>query len=122
MPSLEFTHRYQTAVLWSVTGQPDADGQPQVGAPVEIRVRWVARKRDILDAQGNTIALDAAAIVGQRIAVGSHLWLGTMDSWTGTGSDVDDQEIHEVKVYEEVPDLKGRDVIRSVGLMRLHNK
>jgi len=123
MPGLETNDLLQQAVLMPFIGY-DSYGQPAVGAPVQINVRWLTKRREVVDAKGNTVAFDAIAIVGQRIDLGSHLWLGQLADWVGTGSGSShlDQELMEVKTYYETPDIKGRAIRRQVGLMRLHNK
>ena len=123
MPSPEVDNRYQKAVLFPLVG-PDSFGKPTVGPPCEVDVRWNTGRRVILDGKGGEIVLDATAVVLQRIAVGSRMWLGELWEWLGTGSSAvsQDQELCEVKVYNEVPDVKGRFSQKSVGLMRLHNK
>ena len=112
--------RLQTAVLWPCSGR-DNYGEPQVGSPVEILVRWITKRMEALDALGNTIALDAQAVVNQEIAVGSLMWLGTLASWQGTGSAVQPSDLMQVKIYDEATDLKGRATRRTAGLMRFRD-
>lgn len=121
MPAQERAFVRQTAILWPATGT-DAYGQPTVGPPVEIPVRWLTQRREVRDPLGNTVMLDAEAVVLQWIAVGSRLWLGTLDEWygvTGTGSAAPDTELMTVRLFEETLDLKNRVAFRMVGLMRL---
>jgi hypothetical protein len=120
MPPLERMDRRQTAVLWGKSGV-DRYGEPKVAEPDEIEVRWVTGRKESTAKDGSTIALDAEAIVGQRIAVGSQMWLGTLEEWYGTGSSGDATEVMRVATYEEVPDIKGRNVQRVVGLMRFRD-
>lgn len=119
MPAPERTNRYQTALLWEADGN-DAYGSPKVSALRAIKVRWIQKRSQTTDPQGNSIALDATVIVGQKIAPGSAMWLGTQADWlgTGSGSGLDDSEVMEVKTYDETPDLKGRLAQRTVGLAR----
>ena len=117
MPTPELSHRLQKAVLWQKTGI-DRYGQPTVGAPVEIFVRWNDVRREVLDKEGNTIALDATAVVAQTIEVGSRMWLGALANWVGTGSVGNEDDVCYVKTYNETPDLKNRIAMRTVGLMR----
>ena len=121
MPAPEVSDRYQDAVLWPANGW-DNHGRPTVGTPCGIKVRWLTKRSRVQDAQGNTLMLDATAIVGQRITVGSRMWLGDLDDWLGVGSGGTDNELMEVKAYNETPDLKGRFTQKTVGLMRLHSK
>lgn len=120
MPAPETSNRYQHAVLWERTGA-DRYGEPTRGEPVELRVRWVQKRGEVTDAQGNRTPLDAAVVVDRQIPVGSLLWLGTLDSWQGTGSVGADSELHEVVTYSETPDVKGRVALRSVGLKRFRD-
>ncbi len=128
MPALEVTDLNQLALLWPATGF-DSFGQPVVGAPVEIPVRWLTKRREVLDAKGDKIALDATAVVRQEVPMGSHVWLappGTrkgqaLNVWYGTGSSGVPNELMEVKTFNLTPDLKARNQRRELGLMRLHD-
>lgn len=117
MPALESSYRRQTAVLWEVYAV-DKFNEPLRDTPVEIDVRWNTRQSEAADAQGNRVVLDATAVVGRAIPVGSLMWLGELADFvgTGTGSSGDDTEIMEVMTYSETPDLKARNVRREVGL------
>ena len=126
MPQQEYTHRPHAALLFAADDVGE-DGQPRVLPPIQIQVRWSTKRREIQDKQGNTIVLDASAVVGKRIKVGSNMWLGTLSDWAGTGSgsgsaNLQDSELMEVKYYNETFDVKGRAKFREVGLMRLHSK
>lgn len=117
MPAPETNARHQKAVLWPFTGVNN-HGAPTVGDPEQIIVRWVHSKRETLDPQGNTIALDATVIVDEDIAIGSEMWLGELEDWYGTGTAPDDSEVMTVKTFNKTPDIKGRVFRRELGLMR----
>lgn len=124
MPSQERAFLPQRAVLWLSGNTFDQFGQPVVAPPVEIAVRWNDKQGEALDATGNTITLDATAVVDRRITIGSRLWLGTLAQWNGTGPG-SGQEIPnrliEVKTYSETPDIKGRNSFKTVGLLRFRD-
>lgn len=107
--------RRQTAVLWPVAGTDDY-GAYTVGDPVELSVRWVFGRSEVLDPQGNRIAVDAQVTVDREIAIGSEMVKGTLSEWVGTGSAGDDDEVMMVMSYSEVPDVRARDFRRVVGL------
>lgn len=117
MPPLERTDLRQRAVLWPAIGR-DRFGQSTVGSPVEIRVRWLDTQTSMLDAQGNTVTIDATAIVEQDIPLGSQMWLGTLNNLPGTGL-VPERGLMEVKKVDGGLDLKARNVRRTVGLIRV---
>lgn len=123
MPLLEIADCFQKIVLWSFTGY-DTYGQPTVAAPVQIVGRWIVQKSEAVDPKGNTIALDGTVIVTQDIAIGSHLWLGNLNDWYGTGSGLSqaDELLYEVKTFQTTPDVKGRALRRVAGVMRLHQR
>lgn len=108
--------------MWPFTGY-DSYGQPTVGQPVQIPVRWIFEKREAVDPKGNTITLDGTVIVARDIDIGSHMWLGELADWygTGSGSNFPDELLYEVKTFQKTPDIKGRAIRRIVGIMRLHN-
>ena len=130
MPWLEFdwSQRQQFALLWAFTGY-DGYGQAKTAAPVQVRVRWITKRRQVMDHLGNVITLDATAVVGQKIDIGSKMWLApdgispdtALAWWNGTGSGLPEDELMEVKTYDEAKDLKGRFTRRQVGLMKFRN-
>lgn len=121
MPAIEYVDRYQTAVLWPKTGN-DRYGEPSFGPPIELAppygVRWLTKKRDALDSQGNKVQVDGTVIVGQDIAVGSDMWLGTLASWYASGSAGVPDDLCWVVAFNTTPDLKGRETRRSVLVKR----
>ncbi len=124
MPYFEAqTDRYQAAVLWLLTGY-DSYGQPAVGEPIEVRVRWVDQRSEQLDPQGNTVTVDATVILppDYESVVGSEMWLGSLDDWYATGSAGQPDDVLQVKTYNKSSDMKNRFVRRVAGLMRKHDK
>lgn len=117
MPHPTKRHRHQKAVYWEFIREGDY-GAAEVMAPVEITVRWIAGRKDTLDSRGNVVSIDAVLVVNQDIPIHSEMWLGTMDSWLGTGSAGDDTEVLRVVNFKKVPDLKGRNFYREVELKR----
>lgn len=117
MPHMELSHRRQKAVLWAKGGY-DGYGQPTAAEPVELSVRWVQRRAEMLDPQGNTITVDATVVVDREVAVGGVMWEGELEDWYDTGSAGQDSGLHRVAAYQETPDVKGRAVRRTVGLLR----
>jgi hypothetical protein len=123
MPHQERAFVRQTALLWPATGQYDRYGEPIVAlSPSEIKVRWIDTKMEVLDPQGNTITIDAQAIVLIDVPINSHMWLGTLKDWIDNGSAAFDQPLMEVKMFNATPDIKNRIAFRTLGMMRLHNK
>lgn len=120
MPAQETSHRFQTALYWPFAGVDDY-GQPVVSSsPQELSVRWEQTRQEATDPQGNTITVDAVAVVDRKVTVGSEMWLGSLDDWLGTGSGSagSDDEVMRVASYDEVPDLRGRATWRQAGLQR----
>jgi hypothetical protein len=122
MPALEVADRYQKAVLMPATGGYDAYGQPVVGEAIEVTVRWVWEKQEVTDPQGNTITIDATAVVDREIPVHSRMWLGEIADWIGTGSGAVDNDLCEVRTASRTSDIKNRFVRRTVGLMRFRDQ
>jgi hypothetical protein len=118
MPPPEVSHRTQWAVLWPATGYDD-QGEVTVGDPVEIKVRWTIGRGETTDKLGNTIALDASAVVDRVIVAESNMWLGRLEDWYGSnGSAGDSTELMRVVTYSEVKDIRGNATFRTVGLKR----
>lgn len=128
MPAPEISDRYQGAVLWPKSGF-DRHGQVTVGSPVEMRVRWNDAKAERLDAQGNTVTVDATAIVDREVEIGGQMWLAddpsksALDQWYGVGSagQTQDEKVLTVITFDATPDSKNRYAQREVGLKRYRN-
>lgn len=123
MPPLETFDLYQRATTWLATGLYDRYGQALIASsPTELAVRWITNRKVTLDPKKNTVTLDAQVITNQLVPIGSHMWLGTVDSWNsspGTGFPPDD-EIHEVVTYKQTSDIKNRNIRYEIGLKRLN--
>lgn len=116
MPPPEEMDLNQDAVLWPFNGIDDS-GEPSVGPPQAVAVRWEDKRSQSVSETGTVLALDAQVKVGLEVALGSHIWKGRLADFT----DADTNEIMVVQTYSEIPDLKGRGVTRVVGLSFLRN-
>lgn len=115
MPQLEVVDFIHWAVLWTITGR-DRYAKPVLADPIEIRCRWIATKKERVDAQGNTVAIDAQVYVGRDIAIGSLMWKGRLTE-LGVGQ-VPASDVMQVITFPKTPDLKGRNYRRMVNVMR----
>jgi len=109
MPNIESAWRYQDAMLRSASGY-DEYGNPKVTTAAAIKVRWEQVNREFVNSQGNTIGVDAEAVVDRDIPVGSAMWLGTTVKPSS--------DIRYVVGYAEIPDIKNRHSRRVVYLSR----
>jgi hypothetical protein len=137
MPPLERTDLLHHAVVWPLIvrggydhippGLPyDAYGEPIVGPPFQIDVRWVARQTVTTDRQGNTIMLDATMILDEEvedIPVGSIVCQASLWEVTGTGSFTSpNNELYQIKFFSQTPDIKARNTRRKAMLMRFRDQ
>lgn len=109
MPRIEKRLLNQKAVLWPRVGT-DRNGEPTVGSPLEINVRWEEDFRGSVDSQGTPIAVNGTIDVDRDITAGSILWLGELSdlpSPVTTG-------LMEALTMDRIPDIKGRFFARSV--------
>ena len=128
MPALEEAGLYQRAVLWAATGTFDPDGNPILDSPRVVACRWKFTRRASVAPNGDPIAIDAVAVVKERVPEQSNLWLSTLGpeytdeevlgDWYGVGSAGQTTDVMYVEAYHETPALKGPWVKRSVELRR----
>lgn len=121
MPSLEVKDCKQRAVLWAFSGYGD-DGQHRFTTPVEIRVRWTDKQSQVVDKDGNNVALDATVVVLQDVAIGSLMWKGKLTDWYSVGSSPPGTGLMIVKITDGATDIKNRATRRTVGLQRYKDK
>lgn len=112
----------QTAVLWAATGRVDKYGVALVAAPIQIPVRWVTNRKEMIGPMETIIGLDAQAHVIQFVPNQSNIWLGTLADWLATGVNTVDNELMYVKDYQEGVDIKGRNTRRILNLMKYSDK
>lgn len=121
MPDYQTAHRLQYAVLWEFV-RADSHGEPVVAAPVELEVRWVAKRREMIGPEGTPVAVDATAVVNRDVVVGSIMWLGKkVDLPAGTssfGGELDAETLMQVVAMNRTSDIKQRAVRRTAALVR----
>ena len=117
MPAPEHDNRRQKAILWTRKGV-NRQGQVTLNDPVEIMVRWKWVKREVLDKQGNTVAIDAEVVTVETVPIGSVMWLGELNDLPGT-AEVPEEDTMQVVSAPTTPDIKGRFIQRTLMLMRI---
>ncbi len=117
MPAPEHDNRRQKALLWTRKGV-NRQGQVTLNDPVEIIVRWKYVKREMVDRQGNTVAIDAEVVTVEDVPIGSVMWLGGLADLPGTAN-VPEQDTMMVISAPWTPDIKGRFKMKTLMLMRI---
>lgn len=126
MPALSAWSRRHKALLWVPTGVYGADGRPLVGEPSEIMVRWDDNRKTMPGPNGQPIAVDATAVMGQAVVLQSLLWLApdqtpgsetAMNQWYGSGSAGSQIGLMEVVADQGGADLKSRQSRLVAGLV-----
>lgn len=112
MPTPETAGLTMAAVVWMKSGY-DNDGNPTVKAPVEICCRSEKTVTELTDNQTGKVSAQLTLFVDRRIPVGSEVWIGTLRSLP-----VDPDPVYVVVDSREVPDIKGREVQRTLTLQR----
>ncbi len=110
----------ESVLVFTINGY-DRYGQSRVDPPFEMRWLPSTKLRELIASTRTpdvSVAADSTALVEMPVAVGSVLWPGTLEDWLGTGSNKDQTNLLEVKVYKETPDMKSQDFVRQVGVMR----
>ena len=116
MPALEIVDFIHDAVLWEITGR-NSFAEPVLADPIDIRCRWIQTKKETVNAQGNTVTIDAQVYVAVDIPIGSLMWKGEVADLLGTDQ-TPPSDAMQVVGFPKTPDLKGRNYRRMVNLMR----
>jgi hypothetical protein len=111
MPQPERASLLQCAVLWAheKAGGNDQFGQPLLGAPVQIPVRWENTKREFARPDGTTVTFDAQVFTDRFVRPYSVLWLGRLkDLPAGTDFHAAKHELFRVTACDGIPDIRNR--------------
>ena len=120
MPRHEEAARIHKAVLWQFV-RLGRNGEPKVRPPVEIDVRWVETRRQVVDPRVGNISVDAQAVVDRFIPEGSIIWLGALDDIPGTAL-TPESGLMKVEYYDIAEDVKGRVSSQEVGMTRFRKR
>lgn len=122
MPPLETMDLRQRAVVWDVVGA-DQYGEPTVSDdPREIPVWWTWTRKEITDANGNTVTIDAQVVTAEEIGVDSLLWLGKLcDLPTGSSFSAEDEELMVVVSFRKAGDVLQRHTRRELSVQRFRD-
>lgn len=117
MPNLESDFLEQKALLWAASATEVNDkGQRKISAAVEMDVRWENMQIEGPDGQGNIVSITAKVVVDRDIAIGSIMWLGTLETVASPPVD-----LKKVVNFSSIPDIKRRNFRRVVSLTRFSN-
>jgi len=105
----------QTAVWWSLSGT-DGYGQPTVGIPIEIKVRWEDVGEEFLDGDGTMQLSRAKVFVDRDVEVGGVLMLGKLDGSVDQANPKANDGAWEIRRVEKLPTLNAKQFLRTVYL------
>jgi len=120
MPAQEIAFRRQKACVWEITGY-DRNGQPVFQtSPTELDVRWNDTRSEVIDRQGNTVAIDATAILDRELKVDSLMVPLALADLPGDGDYglLADGPLHIVVKFDSTPDIKNRARHNQASLKR----
>ena len=115
MPAPEVLNLTDHAVLWAAS-DVDYYGMGKVSSPSEIRVRWEGSAEISGDPQDTVQATPVAVYVDRAVTVGSILWHGRLQDLPAVPTG-----LFLVTGYSTMPDLKGRNLQRTVTLARYND-
>lgn len=115
MTSVERVYIPQKAILWEKAGR-DNYGQVTVSAGIDINVEWPQNIRESRAENNTNESKSDEVIVNQAISIGSILYFGELETYSGT-----DPDLFQVVDRSSQPDLKGRSFRRTITVTRYGN-
>jgi hypothetical protein len=116
MPPLEHMDLTDKVLVWAAAGVNPA-GDTVVSAMVELDARLVVRKRQMVNAFGQLVGVDAQVVLDVPVGEGSVVWEGGEDDLPGTAS-VPEGGLWQVIATARAKDLRGRVTRYEYGLRR----
>jgi hypothetical protein len=98
----------QKAVLWTKAGTFDNYGNPVFSEPEEIDCNWKRSRRLASGQQRGTDTVDATMDIKQLIEPGAQVYLGTLETWYGSGSGGNNDLVMIVVSCDECADVRNR--------------
>lgn len=108
-------HRRQDVVYWAKSSKSKFN-EPTVSSGVALKVRWIDKQEESLDANNQVIKTDVTVKVDRSIAIGSIFWKGKLRDLPSPVSDT--TNLYQVVTSREVPNIKNRSTRYTVGLIR----
>lgn len=121
MPTPELDSRHQCAQLWRCVGV-DEYSEPLVSAREELKVRWENKSIQMVDPKGTPIRVDAIVHSTCDIEENSIMWLGVASDLPEDEQNTDIPGLMQVAIKNYTPDIKGRIVRRTYGLIRFKDR
>ncbi len=117
MPSRYLTRNLkQTAVYWG-SPQAGAHGGNTFAEPIEISCRWEDKQELIIDYHGDEIKSMATVYTDRVVVNGGFLMLGSFDDLdSSAGTPEDNDNAHEIKMFESLPNVKATAFFRTAWL------
>src|SRR5687768_9890959 len=112
MGRLTGRHRRQDAVLWAIAGK-DKYVNPTVSAAIALKVRWIDKQTESLDADNQVVRSDVMVKTNRDIGIGSILWKGKLPDVPSPPTD-----LYQVIQSRDVPNIKNRETRYTVFLIR----
>lgn len=131
MPAFSAWSRRHKAVIWRFNGAYGADGLPNHDEPENIRVRWDDNSKTVRGPNGEPIAIDATAVMGEVPIKHSLMWMATdqtpnsedaLDQWYALGSAGDQTGLMVVVADKSGTDTKSRQTRYVAGLQSWKDK
>ncbi len=110
--------RKQKAVYWAPL-EADGFGRAPFDTPIEIKCRWEDGVFETIDAMGTVVRAKSRVYVDRVLAIGGLLLLSTLenvpeDKWPIPRTL--DPRPQEIKVVEQLPNLKARETLLTAYL------
>ncbi len=106
----------QSCIYWPPAGRAwNEFGRPLSASPEEILCRWEDTAEEYVDAQGTTRVSSARVLVGQDLAIGGFLVLGSLDD-LDSGDGPEDVGALEIRSFQKMPDMRAKNFLRVAVL------
>lgn len=115
-PPLEYTDLVDKVLVWPAAGV-SPEGDTVLSGFVEYDARLVVRKRQMVNAAGQLVSVDAQLTIRGLVGEGSVVWEGGEDDLPGTGS-TPEGDLWQVIATARGKDQKGQHVRYEYGLQR----
>ena len=108
--------RKQTACWWEQTAAIDDYGNTGFNAPIEISCRWVDKREEFIDPDGDKQLSKSIVYVDRDMKIGDYLILDSLSNIATPADPESNVGAFQIRGWENLPNFKATEFLKTAFL------